>query len=707
MRMYLKMGGLILCVISFGIRVPTATAQPQALPTSTPLQQHKFVDIEDLSLEALLQMTVAIAAGKVQSLEEAPGIVSVINAEEIRRMGARTLEDVLQIVPGFEVLTDSLGRDRIIVRGLRATGGENVLILFNGHRLNEGITGGATAINLDIAVDNLERIEIIRGPGSALFGTNAFAGVINLIPYTADSFAGARLSAAGGSFATQQYNVLAGHVQGDWRMAGFVQFRDTHGPERTVHADAQTVRDRQDAPFPPASRAPGPTDEERQSVDANAHLVYKGLTLNSRFKYERAGGYIGLANNLSESRLENQQIAFDASYRHALGEQGSLLARLSFTQNESSQFLELLPPGALFIVPFPEGLAIDFEANSRRFSGDIVLHYALWAQHDLTLGISLAHESTYDLQARGNFEDTPFTRPTDSFRTLPFNLIHDSDRTILSVIFQDIWSPLPELDITLGVRYDHFSDFGETIDPRVGVVWRFANSTYLKLLYGSAFRAPTFFELSFDAGQALPGVDFAGNPDLDPTTLQTIEAALGYTRQRVRVSANYFFTFARDFIVLTPGLPGEPLQFQNSLDIDIQGVEVEMQATLRHHTLFVNYTYQHPKNKTTGKRVADVPEHLANLGLSMGMGQYVRLTPTLLIRGSRPRTDADPRDDSAAYALVNVSLLIRNLFRTLEISGTVHNLFDTEYEDPARNDTIPGDYPQAGRSVLIKVSYTF
>ncbi|MDH3600868.1 MAG: TonB-dependent receptor, partial [Candidatus Tectomicrobia bacterium] len=604
-------------------------------------------------------------------------------------------------------LTDSLGRGRIIVRGLRATGGENVLILFNGHRLNEVITGGATAINLDIPVDNLERIEIIRGPGSALFGANAFAGVVNLIPYTADSLAGVRLSAAGGSFTTQQYNMLAGHEYGDLRVSGFVQFRDTNGPEQTVQADVQTMRDMQFAPFPASSRAPGKTDDERQSVDANAHLVYKGLTLNSRFKYEHAGGYIGLGDRLSDSRLENQQIAFDASYRHALGEQGNLLTRFSFTQNESRQLLELLPPGTLFSVPFPDGLAIDFDAHSRRFSGDLVLSYSLRAQHDLTLGISLAHEATYDLQARGNYEDTPFFGPSDSFRTLPFNLIQDSSRTIFSVIFQDIWSPLPELDITLGVRYDHFSDFEDTIDPRVGVVWRFAKYTYLKLLYGSAFRAPTFFELSFDAGQALPGIDFASNPDLDPTTLQTIEAALGYTRQQVRVSANYFYTFARDFIVLTPGLPGEPLQFQNSLDIDIQGVEVEMQATRRNHTFFANYTYQHPKNKTTGKRVADVPEHLANLGVSMGMGQYVRLTPTLLIRGSRPRAEGDLRDDSSAYALVNVSLLIRKLFRTLEISGTVHNLFDTDYEDPARNATVPGDYPRAGRSVLIKATYTF
>jgi iron complex outermembrane receptor protein len=121
---------------------------------------------------------------------------------------------VLKTVPGFEVLTDTLGRDRIVARGVisSSTGGssENVLILFNGHRLNEEINGGATFINLTLPMAHVKRVEIIRGPGSALFGANAFLAVINIVTASADDIDGVEVSAGGGSYATQEYYVRAG-----------------------------------------------------------------------------------------------------------------------------------------------------------------------------------------------------------------------------------------------------------------------------------------------------------------------------------------------------------------------------------------------------------------------------------------------------------------------------------------------------------------
>ena len=120
-------------VIGFSLWLTVMAVHLHAAPSSTPVKGMKFQDIEELSLERLLDVTITIAAGRAQKLEEAPGIVSVINAEEIKRLGARTLSDVLKTVPGFEVLIDNLGRDRIVVRGVisGATGGssESVLIL--------------------------------------------------------------------------------------------------------------------------------------------------------------------------------------------------------------------------------------------------------------------------------------------------------------------------------------------------------------------------------------------------------------------------------------------------------------------------------------------------------------------------------------------------------------------------------------------------
>jgi outer membrane receptor protein involved in Fe transport len=193
--------------------------------------------------------------------------------------------------------------------------------------------------------------------------------------------------------------------------------------------------------------------------------------------------------------------------------------------------------------------------------------------------------------------------------------------------------------------------------------------------------------------------------------LQTFEAALGFAHPNLRLNANYFLTLVRDMMVLAPAeltnVDRAFSTYMNALDIDIYGVEVEGQATWRDHTFFVNYTYQSPKVKETGERLADVPSHLANLGVSAAIGPYVRLTPTLRIRSSRPRAEGDTRDTSPAYALVNVTFFVHNFFHTLALSGLVYNVFNTSYSDPAPISTVPEDYPRPGRSVFIKATYQF
>lgn len=687
------------------------------------LEELEFQDIEDLNLEELLDITISIAAGRVQRLEEAPGIVTVITDEDIQRIGARTLADVLEIVPGFEVLINRLGLDRIVVRGVGAFEGvfinsENVLILFNGHRLNEEFYGGATMINLEIPMYNVKRVEIIRGPGSALFGADAFVGVINIVTYTAEDFEGFRISGGRGSFNSQEYSLLFGHIFEDLSLSGSVQYTDTDGPQLFLREDWQTLIDQSLARggFPPASRAPGNTIDHRRTGDVHLQAAYKGLALHGRVRDENSGGFIGIAGILGEdTELDTRQILFDASYRYSLGKEGSLLGKFSFTQNETQSFLEVSPPESFLPKPypyrgfyfFPMGVLVDVSANSRRWSEELILDYPVFEGNQLTLGLSFEKESTFDQETWANFEPDTLA-PLPSLRALPEPLVPDKSRDIFSMFVQNIWNPLPRLGLTLGLRYDHYSDFGDTFDPRVGVVWNPARDVNVKLLYGTAFRAPTFGELSSNFYNFY---SIMGNPDLEPSTIQTFEAALGYTFQRkLRISANYFANVIRDFIVMVwePTGPMGTYTFINGEDIEVRGAEFELNASFSQDVSgFFNYTYQHPKYKEIGERLPDVPAHLANLGVTVGIGKHFCVTPTLLIRGIRPRRTDDDREDVAGYALINVNVQAKNLFKTLEISAMINNLLDTDYVDPDPKYAIPDDFPRPGRSVFIKATYTF
>jgi iron complex outermembrane receptor protein len=257
--------------------------------------------------------------------------------------------------------------------------------------------------------------------------------------------------------------------------------------------------------------------------------------------------------------------------------------------------------------------------------------------------------------------------------------------------------------VTAGLRRDDYSDFGSTVNPRAALVLRLPSDFTLKLLYGRAFRAPTFLELFFN----FPG--FIGNPRLKPATINTFEVALGFRRPRLRASVNAYSNSLRNFIV--PERPFslvENQRFINLPGIDARGVELEVVRSFGpRHALRLGYAYQHPEDKTTKQRLADIPAHLASLQGTLGVGRYLSLTPTLLVRGSRPRALVDRRPEMDGYALVNLGARLRDFYKGLTVSGEVQNLFDKQYFDPSPFNGVPGDYPRPGRTIFVKAGWKF
>jgi outer membrane receptor protein involved in Fe transport len=254
-------------------------------------------------------------------------------------------------------------------------------------------------------------------------------------------------------------------------------------------------------------------------------------------------------------------------------------------------------------------------------------------------------------------------------------------------------------------------------------VWRLPKRLYMKALYGRAFRAPTLTELFVD----LRGFsNTVGNPDLKPSTINTAELALGYRDRNTRVSVTYFANHARDFIVgpVTP----VPAKFVNSPRFHVQGVEIDLKRTFGFdHAVFANYTYRRATGPSTDSMLGQfltrfgatpgvgLPSNAANLGFTAGIGRHVSITPTVLLRGERPRHGRsdiplffnDSRPPVPGYGVVNLNVRAKELFDRLEVAGTIGNLFDQRYADPSPFAGPPGDYPRVGRSGLVTVTYKF
>lgn len=721
----------LLCVaIWLGVRAPAASAQEGRRVSSRELAKLGFFeDFDELNLEELLspetEVTVSIASGQDQPIEKAPGVVSVVTGDEIRSLGATTLEEVLRTVPGVDVLADNLGRGRIVMRGIPSglSGGssESVLLLFNGHPVNEAVNGGFTIVNLSIPVDNIKRVEILRGPASALYGGGALAGVINIITETTDDLRGISASVGFGSFGAQQYTLRLGNDVKGVSVVGFFQLSDASGAQLLIPADVLTGRDRERLASgqPAVSQAPGNATDDRQTLEARYRVDYRNFTLNWRSRRENSGGFIGFADALgTRNDLNSRQLGLDLAYTRSLRSGGTLVSKLFFTQNEIQNALQAFPPGfslrssAGLLVQYPSGVFLETRLNSMRYGAEAVYARQLPRENQFIGGLSLARESTFDLQADANL-DFGTSTPRPAIEPLP-GVVADSARTVFSLYAQDTWNGRKDLAVTGGLRLDHYSSVGTTLNPRLAVVGSLpsglqkhlpasiAEGLSFKVLYGRAFRAPTFAEMFF----SLPG--FIGNPDLDPTTLNTIEAGLSYNNKDVRVSGSYFLSFVRGTIMPEEAFsPTRPQRLINGPGLDIQGFELEARRTFRAHSAFLSYTHQRPKDSESGNSAPGLSSNLAFLGGTIAATDRFGVTPTWILRSRRPREQGDPRPPLGGFGVVNVSLRARNLFKTLEISATANNLFGKRYFDPSPINGVPGDYPRPFRSLFVKATYKF
>ena len=693
---------------------PAPSEEPTGQPTSTLIEKlPTFQDIEDIDLTTLLKVTAGEEGARTG--DDEPGLATVLSEEDIRRSGARTLTELLQTVAGLEVLTDGLGRARVVVRG--APGGtsagssENVLVTLNGMRLNDGVFGGATAVNLDLPIDNVKRIEIVRGPGSVVSGPGAVLGVINIVTEGVDTFRRDELTLGAGSFKSFLYNYRYGTTFHDVSLAGFMEYSYTGGPELDVAADAQTGRDRALAPLGirASSLAPGHTVDDRKSLDANLSMAYRRLTFTARLKKENAGGFVGLLDTLGrQNRFATTQSNLSLEYRRDL-RIGDLHARASYTDSRVTEVFDLYPPDFTLLrgtsrVFFPGGVLFQEELKSRRLGLDALLERRLAAHHSLTAGALLEHESTFGLRALTNF-DFERQEPLPSFASVP-SLVPDAGRTVASLYAQDAWNPTSRLGVTGGLRLDHYSDAGTSLQPRLFGVYRFPRNMTVKLGYGRGARAPSFLEQFYGSPA------FRANAALDLVRSDSLDATGIYRRKDLRLAVSAYRTWLRDGIgpdvegIVPVGTP--PPTFRNFAGIDTRGIDLEAARSLSgNRSVALVYSLQHAEDSASGRRLAGVPSHLGRLSATFGAGKYVILSPSLTVRGSRPRAAGDTRPDRDGYALFDVAARIHNFHPALELSAVVRDLFGTDYFDPAPRGGLPGDYPRPGRSLFIKAKYRF
>jgi iron complex outermembrane receptor protein len=685
--------------------------------------------IYNYSLQQLLSIqTLSIATGTSTTVNQAPAVASIITAADIQAMGATQLHEVLEQVPGLHIMPSRLSRlDTMFeIRGIQGGQNATILLLLDGIEIKNTHSGGLP-FTFKFPLTNVKQIEVLRGPGSAIYGADAFSGVINIITKTHKE----NVTEVGfnhGSFNTHALWLNSQYQTGDLKLAlALDQFKSTGDKQKLVEIDAQTGLDA--VLGTNASLAPGYLPRQYDIANVQLNLNYKGIKLeNWWWKQTNAGLGAGGAQALDHSGTHNGSV-----YRHALSYQWG--KQSDITYHLSGYFQEMTNDTLFYLFPAGVQIPIDSNGNINFINAvnlvtfeDGFIGRPIIKNQDANLNAILNYQRIKDHQIRVNIGVTSHLSrvkelknfgPTilDGTQTTVSGLLTDVSytdyafmptmrRNIRYLSLQDQWQYSQDISLVTGLRFDHYSDFGSTVNPRVALVWQTNERLTSKLLYGTAYRAPSFSEQGIRNNPV-----YHGNTNLNPETISTFELAFDYQlSEQSNITASLFDYRAKDLIILEPDDLTSALTNQNAANQKGHGFELEAQIKLNSHfTIKTNYSQQISTSVIDGSsqtQVAHAPQNTFYLGLDYRLNQHFSAhinTSYIANRAREANSQRKPIDD---YWLTAINLQYSPEQWPLTASLRISNLFDSDIREPS-NGTIVNDYPMPSKQVSAQLEYRF
>lgn len=644
----------------------TDAAQPDEGPVGEFGDLGDTEDLFSLSLQEEKNVAVDAVSKYGQFSRRSPANVVVITREDLRRYKYRSVPEALESVAGFFVYNDTL-YDFVNVRGLGLPGDFNtrVLLLLNGHTMNVSAgSGGANLHDFNLDLQSVERIEVIKGPGSVVYGNHAFFAVINVIttaPETADADYVAALGGAPG--AVRELSLSNGGRAGDfwWRATGRAyqdngvrQYFEEYDP---ANPDAEDF----------AANA-GFTNKDRDTAGGfYGRLGWKDLTLSvfgaSRTKQEPTAQFYTEYNS-RENYAQDQRFFTELAYEKDIAA-ARLTARLYADYGNWQDNLD-----------YPEGIYRDL-IDDRKAGGEV---RAVWTldHHQILLG------------AEGNRHVVEM--PSDylaGFRAA--NALNERIWFTTGNLYgQEDWRVTNWMSVIAGLQGSAHTIYKPAFSPRAGVLFFPTETQTLKLLYTTGIRYPTSFERFFEDFNA-----FIPNPDLAPERIQTGEVVYEfYPLDDLHVQTAAFVNNYRDVITaIDVPVSDDPEDtrniFVNQGGVHSRGVELNVDLRLpRDWMVQVGGTYQEVIDNETSLTPDASPTWLGNF-LASGPVVPALLTLATDLHYVGSRRLMDDSVTANPYWLLNATLATKRFWDTVEFSVRGRNLFDHAYHELVSADHDP------------------
>lgn len=403
-------------------------------------------------------------------------------------------------------------------------------------------------------------------------------------------------------------------------------------------------------------------------------------------------------------------------------------ADVSFSYSNFDAFFQLFPPGTwpvgndgnIFVPPFtpvsfPDGVIGNPQATTKRVKANASALYSGTEDHIVRIGLGVERAKLNDIRELKNFgpgiidsENLPengISQAIIDISGTSFVYTPEYDRDLWYVSVQDEWRINDKIQLTAGLRYDNYSDFGSTTNPRAALVWKVSDTLTSKFLYGSAFRAPRVSELAF-----VNNPTTLGNPELDPEKIRTLEVALDYRPSALFSSQLNLFSYQSEGLIQLD----TSFTFQNRGEQDGMGFELEAnwQPTNRLSTR-ASISWLDSKLPVTGEQKERVPGFMSYLDLRYQFSDHVILSVQNYWISDRKREAGDFRPEVKDYLQTDMNLVWRSE-QHWEIQLGVKNLLNESIVEPVANSALfalglgfPNDYPMHSRQVFGNVVFKY
>ena len=625
---------------------------------------------------------VRAASKSLLSVDEAPASTTVLSQEELRAFGYTTVAEALSAIRGFFISNDR-SYTYLGVRGFAPPGDLNtrVLILWDGHSLNDVWAGqGYAARDLSVDLEEVDRIEVVRGPGSALYGTGAFFAVINVVPRESLGV-------------NKKVEVTAAvEALGTTRLHGTTAW-DNGRDSALVSVAALNMGGAETTPLGGGLPLVQGLDSERAAT-ASLRARFGGLSLQGQLhgrRKEIPTGPFGTVLGAEGTQVEDVRGFFEARYEKKLDERVSLFLRGAY---DASRYR-----GYWMYAEEDGGLRRDTDAGRADWlSAEARFVLDLLDTNRLTVGLEGQGQLRVEQESFGPAGNVPLT---------------SKSRVLLSAYLLDEWRLHPRLTLSAGLRLDRYLDAERTpLTPRLALIGRPYEQGLTKLVAGRAFRAPNAYELDYHDG----GITQVAARDLEPETIITFELEHAHDlTDDLRLTVAGYHNRITNLVVLAtqPGTPqcGSPsgtaecFVFSNRTgEMLAWGAEAGLHWQPGRF-LMVDLSYSYVTLQNASEEVAEaLPAHLASgrLLLPLGNGE-LRLATQATYQSARGGAKEGTENGEALL----LGLGLSGEFQSLRYFAGVQNLLDTRYALPLGTERAATAVPQYGRTFTLQLTGSF